>query len=720
MERREKQKPLVSIGIIFKNEIRCIERCLKSLEPLRKAAPCELVMADTGSTDGSREIAEKYADILIDFPWINDFAAARNAVMDRCSGKWYFSLDCDEWLDGNAEGMANFLRQEKIHDYIAISMRNYKTLDPSDRNSYTDFTAIRFLRMSTGLRFVGAVHERWLGPSDNRKQMVMIISMAFLHHDGYAAGVWSKEKTERNMVLLREKAKEEPNSLVLKAQLIESGGNSPEYLDYVRQGVQGVKDKLPAWETFGPPILRDAVSAAACWSLPELDEWLQMAEEWFPNSIYTKIDVEYIAAGINWNRGNYDACIHHAGIYFNGISEFESKSFNLVEALTNAVAMSSVYCQQNLRLFLIGAYARLHKEQEAFVELKRLDASVMGPDQAESLSRTYQHLQWSTNLDTAEMLQKNWEQLCRPEPTEAQAQKRKERFLRNAAEVFKPSFIQSEPQKEGFLRHSYSAYAALEGQCTLGIASKIMTLNDAGSLDAQLAKVEDWNELPICALEHSILCGAQFPPPEKMLPIELMDRLAVRLAADGCEFDRLTAQIDVFGLTDLQSLNWARAIILAAIRVQDWKEAEKGLRLANQFVQIEKQYIPRCYAPEMLTEQAVYVLPLMHRFGWYCVRAYGELEAGDPVKYVRLLRAGLTVCPEMKAMTEFLLDHTPEIQAPAPSEELQALADQIRAVLEKFPSNDPAVVALKESEAYQKVAYLIEGLEVPIVGGLKQ
>ena len=40
-------KPVLSIGIIFKNEIRCLERCLKSLQPLREAVPCELVMADS-------------------------------------------------------------------------------------------------------------------------------------------------------------------------------------------------------------------------------------------------------------------------------------------------------------------------------------------------------------------------------------------------------------------------------------------------------------------------------------------------------------------------------------------------------------------------------------------------------------------------------------------------------------------------------------------------
>ena len=96
-----KTAPLLSIGMIFKNEERCLERCLQSLQSLRDAIPCELVMADTGASDGSRAIAERYADKVFDFPWIDDFAAARNAVMDRCRGKWYLTIDCDEWLDAD-------------------------------------------------------------------------------------------------------------------------------------------------------------------------------------------------------------------------------------------------------------------------------------------------------------------------------------------------------------------------------------------------------------------------------------------------------------------------------------------------------------------------------------------------------------------------------------------------------------------------------------------
>ena len=108
------KKPFFSIGIIFKNEIRCLERCLKSLQPLRDAVPCEVVMADTGSGDGSRDVAERYADVLFDFPWIDDFAAARNAVMDRCSGQWYISVDADEWLVEGVKELKEFSQTKRL------------------------------------------------------------------------------------------------------------------------------------------------------------------------------------------------------------------------------------------------------------------------------------------------------------------------------------------------------------------------------------------------------------------------------------------------------------------------------------------------------------------------------------------------------------------------------------------------------------------------------
>ena len=52
--------------------------------------------------------------------------------------------------------------------------------------------------------------------------------------------------------------------------------------------------------------------------------------------------------------------------------------------------------------------------------------------------------------------------------------------------------------------------------------------------------------------------------------------------------------------------------------------------------------------------------------------------------------------------------------------ELLALAEQVRTLLAAYPADDPAVEALKQSAAYQKVAHLIEGPELGVFGGLSQ
>ncbi len=171
--------PLLSIGMIVKNESRCLEKCLKALEPIRNAIPCELVIADTGSTDNTKEIAQKFADLVFDFTWVNDFSKARNAVIERCRGKWCLTIDADEYFAGNVEDLISLVKDSKYdkYDFVNIVIRNFT--DPEMKSSYSDFFVSRIFRLGKGYKYQKAIHE-FIPINDTTKSIISpMCSVAF-------------------------------------------------------------------------------------------------------------------------------------------------------------------------------------------------------------------------------------------------------------------------------------------------------------------------------------------------------------------------------------------------------------------------------------------------------------------------------------------------------------------------------------------------------------
>ena len=286
-------------------------------------------------------------------------------------------------------------------------------------------------------------------------------------------------------------------------------------------------------------------------------------------------------------------------------------------------------------------------------------------------------------------------------------------FVQTAGAAFVPSFLQREKGSAGFLRHVYTMYGTLAGRCSLGEAALALAAEEPEEMARYLGAVEKWEEMPIQALSRALRKGMLFPLPDQTLNLEEMDRLAARLALNWVELYEIlkdTAQEDYTG--SWQSLTWTRALALAAVQNFDWKTAEPGtaLTLARIFAQVEQTFITSYYAPEVLREGNLCVLPAMHRFGWYCAQAFSYLEAGDTLHYVRLLRDALASYEGAKHMVDFLLENTPELQAPpeSPAPELLELAEKVRTLLAQYDPADPAVAALKSGSVYQKVAHLIE------------
>ena len=707
------KKPILSIGMIFKNEIRCLERCMKALRPLRDAIPCQLVMADTGSNDGSREIAAKYADILFDFPWINDFAAARNAVMDRCTGQWYFSIDADEWLDGDISPLIKFLTDgkfQKNYGLAAITVRNYTTEDLE--SFYNDMLGVRLARLSAGFRYVGEIHETL---KNGRRSRLCTLNQMVLHHDGYVGMDEEKgrAKRERNMALLQQDLERDPNNLRTLLECVESCGEDSLREEYLQRAVVGVEERWDTWELFGPSLLRLFVRSALRLHLPELEERAALARRIFPDSPFTTIDVSCLMLQHYILEEEYSKAIAPGQEYLRALKEYRKGGKAATATLFSVLLTASVVQEQQVRIYLADAYFHEGDYKKALEVLSELDGAELNAECTRDYVKVLLNIHIQGPADLSEEMAAFWAQISTPKPSAERAGARKKEVAAAAGQAF--TRRQRELEEAAGQRHGYSMFLPLEGECETGRAAAILETRDAKLLEERLAGVQEWDLFPIHALAYALLSGARFPLPESPMQPEALCRLAGRMTRVDEDFVPVVLKCAAYAEA-LPEFVWVQALFGTAWA--EWEDVDQKMELVQGFAALERRCLPRYYAPAALSEEGLFLLPPLHRFGWYCAQAFEALESGDPAGYVRALRAGLASCESMKPVVEFLTDNTPEIQQP--SQELLELAEKVRTLLSAYDPTDPAVAALKQSPAYQKVAHLIEGAEVPVVGGLVQ
>lgn len=709
-------RPLLSVGVIFKNEIRCLERCFKSVENLKSKIPCELVVADTGSDDGSHEVAERYADILIDFPWINDFAAARNAVMERCSGYWCLTVDADEWLDDDVAELVKFMRSpKKWEDFRAcgVNIRNYTRLDL--QGDFSDFVAVRMVKMSTGIRYTGAVHEHYDQPIGN----VNVMSKVILHHDGYVGfgGERGRAKRERNMELLREQLRNDPDNLLVRLQCLESSVGEAQ-IEYLRGAVEGVEEKLNNWENVGPPIYRYAAFIGYNNRLPEYEKWVARAWELFPKSMFTRIDIAYLQFQAHMNNKEYSEAIPFGKGYLKALKEYRAHKNCGSDLLFSSLSMITHSREEALLVSLLNALFLEKRFREARGLLTTVDFMALSIEDSLQCFTTLLNIHAQSDENMGQTLLELWSKLDALDDNG----ERRDTLTGAVRSIFTQQQLDAED--DGGVRHAYTAFLPLEGKCWPGDAAALMEKEKPAALDKILARQEDLSVLPATALVKAFERGAAFPLPGKPMKVEEMDRLASRLVSEKADIRPLAVQMAERDCMTMQELCWARSVVMAAVRTSPWDGAGDDFGLAQAFASIEGRFLRRCYAPGVMDEEDILVLPTMHRFGWYCVRAFDAMRAGDMPGYVRLLRQGLEASQEMRPMVAFLQKDakrrlTEQRMREVPAELIQ-LAEQVKMVLSKYPSSDPAVAAIKGTPAYQKVAWLIEDPPMLAAGSLAQ
>jgi glycosyltransferase involved in cell wall biosynthesis len=192
--------PKLALSMIVRDAAATLDGCLRSV----KGVVDEIVIADTGSSDSTLEIARAYDARIIQISWENDFASARNQALAKVSADWILSLDADERLDPeSARVIPALLGKAAVAGYL-VTIRNYvMSLEdriwdrPATPNTsqwadvqlfpaYVEHENVRLFRCESRIRFVGRVHES-VGPSVENAGLGLGQASFLIHHFGLAA-----------------------------------------------------------------------------------------------------------------------------------------------------------------------------------------------------------------------------------------------------------------------------------------------------------------------------------------------------------------------------------------------------------------------------------------------------------------------------------------------------------------------------------------------------
>ena len=126
-----------------------LARCLESVKEAD-----EIVICDTGSTDKTIEIAEKYTDkVYTDFVWCDHFGKARQHSKEKATGDWIVTIDADEVLGCDFQHLRDEIERADKAGYHFV---NVHTVSKSDGTS-NPFP--RIYKNLPEIKWYGAAHN---------------------------------------------------------------------------------------------------------------------------------------------------------------------------------------------------------------------------------------------------------------------------------------------------------------------------------------------------------------------------------------------------------------------------------------------------------------------------------------------------------------------------------------------------------------------------------
>ena len=211
-------KSNISVCMIARNEEKTIADAIRSVLPVAK----EIIVVDTGSTDGTMDILEKFDVRKERFKWNNNFSEARNRSLALAGSEWILVIDADEVISEKDHAkILDCTKNDFYHGYT-LQQRTYESKpcemwclndrlyeESSNYPGYCITKPVRLFRNNKSIRYRGRIHETVIESITDKSRITD--SNIVIHHYGHILDPEKlKNKKRQYLNLCIEKCKDNP------------------------------------------------------------------------------------------------------------------------------------------------------------------------------------------------------------------------------------------------------------------------------------------------------------------------------------------------------------------------------------------------------------------------------------------------------------------------------------------------------------------------------
>lgn len=348
----------ISACAIMKNEISHVEAWLDNVRVFAQ----EIIVVDTGSTDGTNEFLAKQFDVkLISYEWQHDFAQAKNMALQEATGDWLVFTDADECFY-HPKNIIEYLRQlDKQYADMDVIFCPIDNIDADSNNEIINSDVVpRLIRNHVGIKYMGAVHEQLTTGREPWQDIKYIVAdrQLAIRHTGYSTKV-IPFKYQRNYEILQQVMKK---------------SNKPEmYYGFLSESLLGLGKYQQALEyailalesPYQPTIQKERFAQVATESMDKLGLAI--------SDIFSQQQVEEICQTIlrrnKWHVGTLCQWLDmKLTVYEN---DHQEKITDIIQDLHHLYGGNSQDIQQLIALLKQNGYIYLAKEFSAHMNMEK-------------------------------------------------------------------------------------------------------------------------------------------------------------------------------------------------------------------------------------------------------------------------------------------------------------------------------------------------------------